>query len=734
MTPTDETKSSVSLQQQASNCFASYQYAQAIEIYEQLIQNEPQTIDHYWYLGLAYLLQHREEEAQSTWLFTLAQAPPEQGEKWTAELINILKCEAIRQFELQRLDNSWLIRKYLYELDSKNLENLLHLTQLEIELHTFSVESLEQLQLARILQQTKPNAVRSELLLSCLSKLLNYPVAEVLRFAQSCLLYVQDKRQWVEAILASEASLRKADSYFLEALFDFSQSAEIEDLSFWQVLSKLGQDQGYFQLSIDSAREFLKHAETKPSQLLGNYLLFGVLTRAGRWQELEDCLEQYQRLMTEILDSDFQEKNFAVVTCLSVAPSLLQYYQDNCSENRYFQNTLSRLAQENIQAYKPIRLNSGFQKRHEGLSGPLKIGFIGHTLRAHSVGWLFRWFYKYIDRELFHIHLYLVNQNPNDIFARQWFSNPSDYIQNVQDDEAAIAEKIYDDQVDILIDLDSNSSSITNVVMAFRPSPVQVTWLGFDASGIPAIDYFIADPYVLSDTAAAHYQEKIWRLPQTYLAIDGFEVDVPTLSRNHLGIPSDAVIYLSAQSGYKRHPETICLQMQILKDVPNSYFLIKGGGDQKQVQQLFISAADEIGINPDRLRFLERDSNEFIHRANLQIADVILDTYPYNGATTTLEAMWMGIPLVTRVGEQFAARNSYTFLRNAGITDGIAWTNKEYVEWGIRLGREPNLRSKVAWQLALSRQTSPLWNTKRFTRQMETAYQHMWQIYKRQST
>jgi predicted O-linked N-acetylglucosamine transferase (SPINDLY family) len=118
-----------------------------------------------------------------------------------------------------------------------------------------------------------------------------------------------------------------------------------------------------------------------------------------------------------------------------------------------------------------------------------------------------------------------------------------------------------------------------------------------------------------------------------------------------------------------------------------------------------------------------------MHRANLGIADVVLDTYPYNGATTTLEVLWMGIPLVTRVGEQFAARNSYTMMMNAGITEGIAWTDEEYVEWGIRLGKDAALRQQISWQLRQSRQTSALWNARQFTREMENAYEQMWQRY-----
>jgi predicted O-linked N-acetylglucosamine transferase (SPINDLY family) len=211
--------------------------------------------------------------------------------------------------------------------------------------------------------------------------------------------------------------------------------------------------------------------------------------------------------------------------------------------------------------------------------------------------------------------------------------------------------------------------------------------------------------------------------------LDGFEVGVPTLRREDLQIESNAVVYFSGQTGYKRHPDTIRVQMQIIKEVSNSYFLIKGGAEEKSLKSLFIQIAQEVGVDSDRLRFLPLVASEAIHRANLGIADVVLDTYPYNGATTTLETLWMGIPLVTRVGEQFAARNSYTMMMNAGITEGIAWTDEEYVEWGIRFGEDEALRQQVAWKLRQSRQTSRLWNAKQFTRDMENAYKQMWVKY-----
>jgi predicted O-linked N-acetylglucosamine transferase (SPINDLY family) len=344
------------------------------------------------------------------------------------------------------------------------------------------------------------------------------------------------------------------------------------------------------------------------------------------------------------------------------------------------------------------------------------------------VGWLSRWLFHYHNRDKFEIYTYCVNQAADEI-TEKWFKNNSDYSYNLPAKIEQITAQIRQDKLDILVDLDSLTNNTTYLVMALKPAPIQVTWLGLDASGIPAIDYFIADNYVLPENAEEIYSEKIIRLPNSYLSVDGFEVGVPTRRRTDLNIPDDAIIYLTVQSGLKRTLNMICLQLQILQQVPNSYLLIKGFADKETIRELFLKSADELGISQDRLRFLPNDFNEETHRANLGIADIVLDTYPYNGATTTLETLWMGIPLVTRVGEQFAARNSYTFMKNAGISQGIAWSDEEYVQWGIKLGLDENLREEICYQLRQSRHTSPLWNAKQFTRDLETAYRQMWNIY-----
>ncbi|HEY9813824.1 MAG TPA: O-linked N-acetylglucosamine transferase, SPINDLY family protein, partial [Candidatus Sericytochromatia bacterium] len=370
-----------------------------------------------------------------------------------------------------------------------------------------------------------------------------------------------------------------------------------------------------------------------------------------------------------------------------------------------------------------------FRKSSGSVTKPLKIGYLSNCLRRHSVGWLARWLFQYHDRDKFQIYGYFIGNKKTQDSLQEWYVSQVCKAYNGSISGLEIAEKIADDEIDILIELDSITVDITCEAIALKPAPIQATWLGWDASGLPAVDYFIADPYVLPDSAQDYYKEKIWRLPHTYIAVNGFEVGVPTLRRDHLDIPSDAVVYLSAQSSYKRHPSTAQLQLKILKEVPSSYFLIKGAGEEESLNNFFNQLAEEEGVACDRFRFLPPDPTEAIHRANLGIADVVLDTYPYNGATTTLETLWMCIPLVTRVGEQFSARNSYAMMKNAGVTEGIAWTDDEYVEWGVRLGKDAVLRQQISWKLLQSRRTSPLWNGKQFAREMENAYEQMWQIY-----
>jgi predicted O-linked N-acetylglucosamine transferase (SPINDLY family) len=717
----------VSLQQDAHRYLCKGDYEQAVQLYEQATHAEPEDISHCWYLGLAYLLQQQEELAQTTWLFALALGTPKEVETWTQQLIKVLETEAQQQVANNNLENSWLIRHHIQSIQPDEINNLLYLTCLSIDLKNFSLDLLNEWQITTSISRVKSDAVSSDLLLKTLVKLLDFPSSEVIALLEVSLSHASSVEIWVETLTTS--ALRIADQMgqpdIAVQIIELCLQLSPTNSRSLQYLCSSYEKAGRFQESYEAAVQFSKQCVSVTEQMFGNYLVAEAFIKACGWLNADELIKSYKSSMQNFIRNNAHDPHNDVNFSLIFAPSLLTYLQDNPRENNFYQSKIASIFQEKLKPFNPSFqfLNLSKEKR------PLRIGYIAHTLRVHSVGWLSRWLFQYHDKKNFEIGIYFVNQNSDNDFSRTWFKDKVSFHRTLGINPQEIVDQIRKDNIDILVDLDSTTFNGTCIVMAFKPAPIQVTWLGKDASEIPSIDYFIADPYVLPEGAQDYYQEKIWRLPQTYVAVDGFEMDVPTLRREHLGIPSDAIIYLTAQNGMKRHPDTIRLQLKILKEVKQGFLLVKGRSNETATQQLFIELAEEEGVNPHRLRFLPMDPNEFIHRANLQIADVVLDTYPYNGATTTLETLWAGIPLVTRVGQQFAARNSYAFLMNVGVTEGIAWTDEEYAEWGIRLGQDTSLRQQITWKLKQSRYTSPLWNSKQFTLEMENAYKEMWSCY-----
>jgi predicted O-linked N-acetylglucosamine transferase (SPINDLY family) len=478
---------------------------------------------------------------------------------------------------------------------------------------------------------------------------------------------------------------------------------------------------------IEVANAYISSANTLYEKLFGYSIIMCALMQDGfEWENIFNIANQQIELIQSLSIENSDHLVSTDTNRLFCTTFFLSYISDDPIKNRTIQNQLSQFLAKVCQVSSEnlsTKVSSNYEVR------PLKIGYISHCLRRHSVGWLARWIFEHHDRDNFKIYAYLLADHPGNDSVKDRIIPLCEQAYRMGTDAESIIRQIKDDEIDILVDLDSLTSDLTCQIMAVKPAPIQITWLGWDASGIPAIDYFIADPYVLPANAQEYYSEKIWRLPNTYLAVDGFEVLFPTIHRSQFDIPQDSIVYFTSQTGYKRHPDTVKLQMQILKGVPNSYLFIKGSADKESLRQFFRDMAEEVGVSGDRLRFLPTANTEAEHRANLDIADVVLDTYPYTGATTTMETLWMCIPMVTRVGQQFAARNSYTMMMNAGISEGIAWTDVEYVEWGIKLGTDENLRKQVFWKLKESRKTSPLWNAKQFTKNMENAYTQMWNIY-----
>jgi predicted O-linked N-acetylglucosamine transferase (SPINDLY family) len=706
---------------------------QSSEFYESAILEDETIASNYWYLGISYLLTGREEDAQAAWFVPLSGDNSTEIDTLTDELLSVLDREANSQTEGADLEKAWLLRQHLLALAPDRLENILELVILVYNLGKLTSELLIEWEVNELLTISTVGTIDEDLLERVITVLSDFHTELSIKIIKSCLELTDSKRDLIISKAISTAfRLFHQDGIlpFAVKLAETCNSIAPNNLGNLQVLVSFYAMIGEYAQSIDTAEQYYRLASTNVGRTVGSYLIQQAHFTAGSWDNSQHIIENHRKLLAEIIKESPRNLHHFQNQGMLISSFFLPYTEDNPRTNKPLQNQLASTYQQNINQVK-VELDLGDLKIQKKV-GCLRIGYIGSTFKVHSVGWLNRWLIHHHNRDSFQIFIYSININREDNFNHQWFRNKVDVSYYCQGHPQEVVAQIQADEIDILIDVDSMTFDTTCFILGCKPAPVQISWLGWDSIGIPAVDYFIADPYVLPNDAQEYYQEKIWRLPQTYLAVDGFEIGIPTLNREGLNIPSDAIVYLSSQSGYKRHPDCIKAQMQIIKAVPNSYFLIKGKSDAETIKNFFGKLAAEVGISLDRLRFLDRDVDEYTHRANLAIADIVLDTFPYNGATTTLETLWMGIPMVTQVGQQFAARNSYTFMLNAGIEEGIAWSQAEYIEWGIKLGLDRDLRDKIAGKLRSGRTTAPVWNAKQFTLDMEQAYREMWAKYQEQ--
>ncbi|AFY69128.1 hypothetical protein Pse7367_0828 [Thalassoporum mexicanum PCC 7367] len=697
-------------------------------------------------------------------------------------LDQILNQECDRQVELGNLQMAWVIRQYLREFFPADINNLLQLVQLSISIGSFQSSDLIDLGLIDALASisetpstseptdsdfdtalepatatagSTPPAIEPELILTTMKAVLDcaIPSETEFEFTAAAANYIYCFIPQVNIldqlrIMAEKLNYTRQLPHLAVRVVKICLALEPENVDSLIYIAHTYSDAREHSEAIAHAQRACDLAERNSwslaMQIIAHYCLLKVLMIAsGYWQRATATNQKIQALCQSLytLRPELSRRDLMLLRTVNF---FSPYFEDKARPNRTIQNQFLQFCQDQAESifqelipkyrnhHQQLRQQNQASK-HNTSNRPLKIGYLSSCMRRHSVGWLARWLFQYHNRDRFEIYTYFINFRQTDDKLQTWYAQKSDQAYrggiDGKDDGVTLAKKIFADQVDILIDLDSITSYVAPEVLSLKPAPIQVSWLGLDATGVPTVDYFIADHYVLPEYAQEYYSEKIWRLPHTYLAVEGFETSAPTLNRDRLDIPADAVVFLTAQTGQKRHPDTTRMQLQIISQVPNSYLLIKGIADQESMQNLFKNLAIEAGVSENQLKFLPLVKNEETHRANLAIADVVLDTYPYNGATTTMETLWMGIPIVTRVGEQFSARNSYGMMINAGINEGIAWSDQEYIEWGVRLGKDEKLRQQIAYKLRMGRHSAPLWNAKQFVKEMEDAYTQMWQAY-----
>jgi len=399
----------------------------------------------------------------------------------------------------------------------------------------------------------------------------------------------------------------------------------------------------------------------------------------------------------------------------------MPYFRDDVESNSQLNQLV---AQQYIkQVLHPSQLEASYPPKQRQPESELRLGFISSHFNRHSVGWCSFDIIEALRKITSQVYLYATEPMRTDDFT-QWFAKtaqlyiPQNYP-NGSVNPGEIIQKIREDGIDILIDLDSLTIPLHAEILYHQPAPICISWLGFDAPYISPHHYFLVDSYTHPEGRDKYYTEKLIRMPNSFVSVCGFarqEGDRVSLRQGYR-IGLDQVVYLCVASGRKFNIELAKAHVAILKEVPHSILIYKGMGDTEVFQNTYKKICEEEGVGFYRIKFLERVATEEEHRKIYSLADVLLDSYPYNGGTHTLEALWFDLPVVTRVGVQFLSRMGYSFLQDLGINEGVATSWKEYIQWGVKLGKEPELRQQVVEKLKNSKKPenlAPLWNPQKF--------------------
>lgn len=442
-----------------------------------------------------------------------------------------------------------------------------------------------------------------------------------------------------------------------------------------------------------------------------------------------DFFEAYNNLGTTLRDiADYVGSVNAYRTCLSLQPDFQparsnmlfsMHYASEFTPEEIFEETLEygrRISQRATatQAHRAPRADDALHR----------VGFVSGDFGNHPVGYFIRnMIFSLKDHgiETFAYSNFKRNDDTTAIL-KAGFSHWRD-IDAMSDDE--VVELIRADKVDFLIDLSGHTAYNRLSIFAYRPAPVAATWLGYFAStGIAAIDYVICDPYVMPRGSEKHFSEAPLRMPASYLCFSPPPYDLPVSAPPC--VASGTVTFGSFNNISKINNDVVAVWSRILASMPDSRLFLKYRQlADPSIRENLIRRFGAHGIGPERL-LLEEASPRHELLASYARVDIALDPFPYTGGTTSAEALWMGVPVVTRKGNSFLSRMGESILTNAGLDDWVARDANDYVARACAFARDEPLLSGIRAQMRENLLESPLFDHRRFARDFAAMLREAW--------
>ncbi|MBV1776442.1 tetratricopeptide repeat protein [Burkholderiaceae bacterium DAT-1] len=349
----------------------------------------------------------------------------------------------------------------------------------------------------------------------------------------------------------------------------------------------------------------------------------------------------------------------------------------------------------------------------------IRIGYVSPDFREHPVGQLIVGVLESHDRERFEVYGYSIGMDDGSD-RRDRIKAACDHFYDLKATPAKeAAALIRSHEIDILIDLAGYTSDSRTKIFAWRPAPVQINFLGYPGTmGVNYYDYILADPQVIPQEHEAYYSEKVLRMPHCYLPTDAsLMAERPTPLRATYGLPETGVIFCSFNHEHKINPDVFGSWMRIMQQVPGSVLWLMGRNEM--VIRNLQEEAGRHGISAERLIFASRVPSLSDHLARYQLADMFLDTFPYNAHTTASDALLSGLPVITLAGHSFPSRVASSLLKAVGMESLITHSREEYEQLAIRLANAPAELAAIKQRLNDNKRSYPLFDTAGFCHDLE---------------
>lgn len=353
----------------------------------------------------------------------------------------------------------------------------------------------------------------------------------------------------------------------------------------------------------------------------------------------------------------------------------------------------------------------------------IRLGYVSADFYQHATAVLMAEVFEYHDRSRFEVFLYSHGPNDNSPTRRRLEVAAEHFVELAGVPDQQIAQRIADDQIDVLIDLKGYTAHNRLGVFMRRPAPVQATFLGFPGTtGGAFMDYIIGDPVVTPLAHATHFSEKIAQMPVCYQPNDRQRPLPQSMTRAEAGLPEDKLVLCGFNQAYKISDDVVDQWVALLQEIPESilWLLNWHGQARPNLEHELLTR----GVPPERIFWAPKlGLAEHINR--LQLADIFLDTWPYNAHTTCSDALWAGVPVVTFQGDTFASRVASSLLSACGLGDWVSTSREGYRAKVVQLAKDRALREQVRAQVLSARETSPLFNGQQFAQDFEALVTRM---------